>query len=133
MRLSKKEQQQQIRFSNAVVEYLKSIGAEQKQEYTLPNGFHPHYIFRLETRYGSLELTVASNCIGGPGTVFTRFDEPQRASPSLDCNPYSGKWNHHYFDSWSVEEAVKNFKWHINSILTPYTGAAMGEGSLTSG
>lgn len=75
------------------------------------------YQWELATRYGQLRLTVRENRFEGPGTVFTRFDDPSTARRHLDCNPYSGKWNHHYFDGWTVEAAVADFEYRLKSVL----------------
>jgi hypothetical protein len=73
--------------------------------------------WELATRYGPLGLTVSENRIEGPGTVFTRFDDPQTARRHVDCNPYSGKWNHHYFDGWTVEAAIADLERWLRSVL----------------
>jgi hypothetical protein len=75
------------------------------------------YQWELATRYGRLDLTVRENRCEGPGTVFTRFDDPSTAHRHLDCNPYSGKWNHHYFDGWTVEAAIADLEHRLRSVL----------------
>lgn len=75
------------------------------------------YQWELATRYGRLGLTVRENWREGPGTVFTRFDDPSTARRHLECNPYSGKWNHHYFDGWTVEAAIADFEYRLQSVL----------------
>lgn len=70
--------------------------------------------YELETSFGRLELVVRDNWAkrgkNGPGTVFTRFDDPDAAKRVVDCNPHSGKWNHHYFNGWTVEGALTDLK-----------------------
>jgi hypothetical protein len=75
------------------------------------------YQWQLATRYGRLDLTVRENRCEGPGTVLTRFDDPSTARRHFDCNPYSGKWNHHYFDGWTVEVAVADLERRLRSVL----------------
>jgi len=58
------------------------------------------YEWVLDTKYGPLHLSVDDD------TVFTRFDFPKVAHPETDCNPFSGKWNFHYIQGWTVEQAV---------------------------
>ena len=88
------------------------------------------YQWELATRYGSLGLSVSENRFEGPGTVFTRFDDPKAARRHTNCNPHSGKWNHHYFDGWTVETALADFEYRVRSVLpapdslTPNTQAA---------
>jgi hypothetical protein len=68
----------------------------------------------VNTAYGP--LTVSVHGPGGPGfegiasvTVFARFDEPDRARVLGGVNPHSGKWNHHYPDDMSADEAFKDW------------------------
>jgi hypothetical protein len=75
------------------------------------------YQWELPTRYGQLGLSVTENTTSGPGTVFTRFDDPKAAHPHTNCNPYSGKWNHHYFGDWTVDDALAEFECRLQSVL----------------
>jgi hypothetical protein len=75
------------------------------------------YQWQLSTRYGRLGLSVIKNTTGGPGTVFTRFDDPKAAHPQTGCNPYSGKWNHHYFDNWTVDDALTDVERRLRSVV----------------
>lgn len=89
---------------------IKSLGAEPVDD---------HYPWRLETEVGMLSLKVEANELRnhGPGTVFTRFDNPQGAKFLTDCNPHSGKWNHHFFDGWTVEEALAALEHCLRYVL----------------
>ena len=78
---------------------------------------HGLYQWELPTRYGRLGLTTRQDGCQGPGTVFTRFDEPHRVDRQINANPYSGKWNHHYFDGWTVEAAFADFECRLRSVL----------------
>lgn len=93
--------------ANALIE---SLGAEPVDD---------HYPWRLETKAGMLSLRVEANALRnhGPGTVFTRFDSPPDAKYLIDCNPYSGKWNHHFFDGWTVEEALAALEHSLRHVL----------------
>jgi hypothetical protein len=53
----------------------------------------------------------------GLGTVFTRFDDPKTARQLVDCNRFSGKWNHHYFDGWTVETAINDLSVWLKKVL----------------
>ena len=75
------------------------------------------YQWELATRFGRLSLSVIENTTVGPGTVFTRFDDPKTAQPQTGCNPYSGKWNHHYFDNWTVDIALTDIEHCLRSVL----------------
>jgi hypothetical protein len=75
--------------------------------------------WELQTNFGLLSLFIdETHYKHAIGTVFTRFAEPARAK-EVCCNPYSGKWNHHYFDAekWSAASALENFMFQILSIL----------------
>ena len=86
-------------FLTRVIELLKTVGAVETDS---------TYRFTLDTKAGRLALHPDQNETTGLGTIFTRFDDPQRAVAILgqSVNPYSGKWNHHYFDGWTVETAL---------------------------
>lgn len=74
-------------FLAKVNELLLSLGATQ-------NGDE----FVLQTKAGKLKLFPHTSETAELGTVFGRFDDPKAALKLVPCNPYSGKWNHHFFD-----------------------------------
>ncbi len=74
-------------------------------------------VYALETRLGRLRLLVTVNRLEGPGTVFSRFDDAKRAHGSTDCNPHSGKWNHHYFDGWTTDAAIADLAVRLRGVL----------------
>jgi len=58
--------------------------------------------YDVETAAGKLSVTVPRDAWGSKSgkvySVFSRFDDPERASAlGLGNNPYSGKWNFHGF------------------------------------
>lgn len=63
--------------------------------------------FELKTTVGKLEINLPveqSVCY----TVFSRFENVDKAKVKFDCNPYSGKYNSHLSpDSLDVEQAVE--------------------------
>jgi len=73
--------------------------------------------FVLETRVGRLSLHPDENQTIGLGTVFARFDNPDAARQLVDCNPFSGKWNFHYFNGWTVETAIGNLLSRLQDVL----------------
>ena len=93
--LAPKRQRQQ--FIAQVTALLLGLGAESLD-----------YEFVLHTRAGRLKLHPTENMAKGLGTVFTRFDDPQAARQLVACNPFSGKWNFHFFNGWTVEGAIRN-------------------------
>jgi hypothetical protein len=76
------------------------------------------YEFQLTTRCGMLGLSVEENLTEGHGSVMCRFAEPDRAKGQTyqSCNPFTGKWNHHYFDGTDAE-AIEDFKTQLATIL----------------
>ncbi len=104
--MRKKERE---RFAKSVKELLLSLGAKQDEGRLYP--------FTLETKAGGLSLSISDNATDGPGTVFTRFDDPKTARLFVDCNPHTGKCNHHYFNDWSVDAALADLAYHLKWIL----------------
>lgn len=96
------------RFIRKACELIESLGAESDGDY-----------WHLDTQCGRLRLHVVENAIEGPGTVFTRFEEPERARLLVECNPYSGKWNHHYFGTWRVDDALADLQYQLERIRCP--------------
>jgi len=68
------------------------------------------YEWKMDTRFGPLRLSVDGDA------VMTKFDFPHLAHDELGCNPFSGKWNFHYFDSWTVEQAIADLEWRLNIV-----------------
>ena len=71
--------------------------------------------FLLNTKAGPLRIHPSENL--ALGTVFSRFDNPQAARQFVACNPHSGKWNHHFFDGWSVESAIMELDYQLRKVL----------------
>lgn len=97
-----------LRFVSKVKGLLLSLGAEE----------HDDDQFVLHTKAGRLILHPVENIgIEGPGTVFGRFDDPKAARQFVDCNPFSGKWNHHYFGGTTVKKAVADLEAELRRVL----------------
>ena len=97
------------RFERKANELIRNLGATQD------DGGYWH----LETILGPLELRVEKHKgrkPGGPGSVFARFDDPQRATELTFCNPHSGKWNHHYFGGWTTPQALADLAFHLRRV-----------------
>jgi hypothetical protein len=101
--MRKRERQRFVKEAKAL---LLSLGADPKGD-----------DFVLQTKAGTLTLHATENRLDGVGTVFTRFDDPKAARQFVDCNPFSGKWNHHYFDGWTVESALSDLKYQLGKVL----------------
>jgi len=74
------------------------------------------YHWTLATKLGGLRLTVTENLTQGPGAVLCRFDRPEVASQFVDCNEYSGKWNHYWFDG-TVDYALNELEHRLKSVM----------------
>jgi hypothetical protein len=44
------------------------------------------------------------------------------AAATLGANPYSGKWNHHYFENWTPETAAVHFESELNRLFQAGSG-----------
>ena len=97
-------------FLAQAVKLLLDLGAQQDGGETL-------YRFTLQTKAGRLRLHPDADQHEGPGTVYTCFDDVEAARQFVDCNRFSGKWNHHYFDGWTVETALAEFSARLRLVL----------------
>jgi hypothetical protein len=102
--MRKKERQRFVAKAKAV---LLDLGAEQHEDR-----------FILQTKAGKLTLRPSENETIGLGTVFSRFDDPQAARQLVDCNRFSGKWNHHFFGDWTVDTAIYDLSVQLKKVLT---------------
>ncbi len=98
---------QRERFLAKARELLIELGAE-------PDGDG----FVLQTGAGRLVLSPVEHRGEGLGTVFGRFDDPQAARRLVDCNPFSGKWNHHYFGGWTAETAIADLSAELRKVMS---------------
>jgi hypothetical protein len=97
-------------FLTKVTQLLLSLGAKQDGSEA--------YRFTLQTKAGLLRLHPDEGHTIGLGTLFTRFDDPTAARQLVDCNKFSGKWNHHYFDGWDVETAIVDLTCRLNKVIS---------------
>jgi len=105
MRTRTRKKQREL-FLTTVVSLLLNLGARQDNDG-----------FILQTKVGPLTLYPTTLGNDELGTVFARFDNPDAARQLVGCNPFSGKWNHHYFDGWSVEAAMDDFSARLRRVL----------------
>ena len=52
------------------------------------------------------------------GTIFTKFEDPDRARVVPGTNPYSGKWNFHFGEKDSADDAFQLFQSNLESVRT---------------
>jgi hypothetical protein len=109
MKFTKNERQQ---FYQEAIALLRELGATD-------NPATDVYDYSIETKVGTLRLVVSlSDYTGSLGTVFGRFRNPEKAAKIVDCNPYSGKWNFHFFavEGWDTDTALLHFRQCIGKI-----------------
>ena len=88
------------KFNKRVTKEIEALGAKPcDQAYHRPR-------FEIQTKAGRLQITLDDDtCKSGIFTIFSCFDEPERAknvlslSNASNLNSYSGKWNFHYTDA----------------------------------
>ncbi len=73
--------------------------------------------FVLQTKAGRLSLHLVSTETSGLGSVFARFDDPHQAGRMVNCNRFSGRWNHHYVDGYTVETAIDDLSSRLKMML----------------
>lgn len=86
-----------------VSEWLTSIGAQGPDQFAR---------FTVQTILGGLDVTPCGDWVA------CRFHDVERAVAKLgrdNMNPYSGKWNHHYFGRQPGSEVLL----HFQLVLTP--------------
>jgi len=103
-------------FTDKFTERILELGAVKIKSLT-----DSHVTFELSTRFGRLEIYLYSDhvhCF----TVFSCFDDVDKAKAETGCNPYSGKFNHHrgLYDDETVNDAVDmaigHFKWTLEKV-----------------
>jgi hypothetical protein len=94
---------EKTKFVRQIEKHLTSLGGSQgPPEVGL-------YDWTIETKYGILRIRIDTDGPrnSGPGMVYARFDDPKRArSAGVDCNQYTGKWNHYYGRGWAPPMAA---------------------------
>ena len=98
-----------MKFVEKVSKLLMDLGAKQHE--------NAMYRFTIETQAGILHIDPTANRTEGPGTIFTRFDNPKLARKLVGCNEFSGKWNFHYFKEWNIETALADFTLQLQKVL----------------
>jgi len=81
--ISKKEKALKDRYQAGAKRIIEEMGGAHRA----PGG----YEYDLMTDYGHLRVGIHDNWVA------TRFERPSLAREGTDCNPHSGKWNHHCF------------------------------------
>jgi len=92
-------------FVEGVTKGLLEIGAVIQP--TNPNMFN-NTEFKLDTIVGVLNITLYHSQTM-MFTVYSKFEDPNKAKEKFDCNPYSGKYNFHRSKSklFSMEQMIE--------------------------
>ena len=78
-----------------------------------PSGYKYGYPWKMLTTCGWLYI----HAHGEYATIFTKFTEPDRAiAKRVNCNPYSGKWNHHWACRMTAQEAFDSFTGQVDAL-----------------
>lgn len=105
------KKQQQVFYEDAL-ELALSLGAKNKHTGRLASEYE------INTKAGKLNITFKEPEKGELFTIFCRFEEPVKAKEILPdserLNPYSGKWNFHYFNA---SDLLYRFEKEVRSIL----------------
>jgi len=95
---------QQDKLINLTLAKLTELGLKKVEQRMYP--------FEIDTKYGLLMVSIKkdSNRKGRPPTIsiYTRFEDPDKAKQDLDCNPYTGKWNWHFLFEHGLENFIEN-------------------------
>jgi hypothetical protein len=115
------------RFIDGVEQLLQELGAQ-------PCDFLS-YNRALETPLGKLYFKAepATGKSSDLGWIAGRFDSHELAFRFVDINPFSGKWNHHYFGDWTPEDALFDLEVRLRKVLdvdTRTTPRVMRAGSM---
>ena len=62
--------------------------------------------FKLNTIVGNLDITLYHKQ-GNLFTIFSRFEDAQKAKVKFDCNPFSGKYNFQSVKSHTTEQMIE--------------------------
>jgi hypothetical protein len=98
-------------YAAELVKFVESLGAEKTVGRMYP--------YKLRTRAGDLWISVRPNIAGAGASVFTRFEDVEAAKTLgvLHLNPYSGKWNHHFFFDVTLEDARRYLRVDFGRVL----------------
>jgi len=106
-KLAPKKQRQ--RFVARAIQFLLDAGAQHDGGEVYP--------LTMQTKAGRLELHVTENMTEGLGTVFACFTDPHAARHLVPCNPFSGKWNFHFFNGWDVDSALQELGFQLRKVM----------------
>jgi hypothetical protein len=107
IRASKQETRSQEEFRAGFDDLMQRMGAVPSEGM---------YDWTIATPAGPLGLACGRFDPPGSRTIFGRFDDPKGAARVAWVNPYSGKWNHHYFGQ-DNREYLEDFERQLRGVL----------------
>ena len=93
-------------FREAVLELLTKFGAEKSELY--------QYKIKTEN-LGDLYISLHDDSLSYCYSIFTRFEDVDKAKQYVDCNPFSGKFNFHSGSSKTILSDFTRFL-HMHGI-----------------
>jgi hypothetical protein len=107
---AKQRAEAEQRFRTGLVDYFNRLGARQSDFYQLT----------LKTPAGLLRISVYGDWVA---TCFDNLELAKRftASCGTPCNPFSGKWNFHFFDgtlaSLDPDAAISHLAYFFDRLM----------------
>lgn len=94
----------------------------QKKAMDILSKFNPKesdfYRYSVDTELGELLVRIDEDNVSCY-SIFTRFEDVDKAKEHVNCNPYSGKHNFHCYDK---ETILAHFKELLTTWATPSEG-----------
>lgn len=98
-------------FHTRVSAWIESIGGTRNPE----GSWHD---FTIPTKAGSYQCSPGCHCEGGGyGDLMGKFESVDLARTFVDCNPFSGKWNHHFFGDWTIDTIMSELNHLFRNII----------------
>ncbi len=83
----------------------------------LENGFKELtgeiYRYEKDTNFGKVFLSLQSQQGSTVYSIFSRFDDVNKALSIFNCNRFTGKYNFHFFDA---QECVGSFEFFLHEL-----------------
>src|SRR5690242_18111188 len=77
------------------------------------------YEWEFTTPHGLILFSVVESSGNDLAWIAGRFDNVE-SGKAFGANPYSGKWNHHYFGA-NVQTAIDDFAWQLRRVGLTYS------------
>lgn len=108
---------ERMQFQKQTAELIVELGGTPDPQWNPQNKDEsPHYV--LKTSVGILRLTVSNHDYPPSlGTLFGQFDDVDRLPSWLGVGS-NGKWNHHLFTNWTLENWLTYLRSALTQLLT---------------